>query len=247
MPSVINNKVIGRRLSRAFTLVELMVVMALASTLAALLLPALASAKEKSRRTVCKSNMRQFFHACFLYANDNDEEKFPSSTDNHGHPQTIYFSDMTYTNMMDYLGGQARVMSCPNIVYGSHTNYNPQIGHGIGYNYLGGLDSSQFGPSADFWVPAKCLSDAQTNTLIADANYWKQAGDKYKIAPHGPNGGVIANSTSFVTSLPGTKSADIGATGGNVALLDGSINWKNIKLMRDYPASSSDDQAYGNW
>jgi prepilin-type N-terminal cleavage/methylation domain-containing protein len=251
MPLVINSRVTGHRRSRAFTLVELMVVIALASTLAALLLPALAGAKEKSRRTVCKSNMSQFWHACFIYADDNGQ-MLPSSSDNNGHPQTIYLSNTTYSNVMDYIGHDSRILSCPNIVVGSQTNYpsyTPSIGHLIGYNYLGEMDPSLIAAAkgVDFWVPTKSTLDSPTNTILADANYWNQTGDRLKIAPHGASGGIVVNNTSFTVGLRGTKSADIGAQGGNVALLDGSINWKLIKNMGNYLASSSDDQYFGNW
>lgn len=117
-----------------FTLVELLVVVAMIAMLAALLLPALSTAREKGKSAVCQSNLKQLGIAFAMYWNDYNDYL----------PPAVDLPGLWVECIIKYLGGygrnpgdvylyhptrQARVLKCPS------TTLVPSIAHQLQYGY----------------------------------------------------------------------------------------------------------------
>ena len=247
-----------KSLRKGFTLIELLVVIAIIAILAAMLLPALAAAKERARRVACLNNERQFVLAAHLYAGDNDEKLPAGGTDNRNpmDTHTPILSSESKTNLLRY-ASDLKSLDCPNLAvwmarregWRTHDDY----GIAIGYHYLGGHPGTPWNAVAgttNRWVSPQKAGDDPTLALVADLNVYAYSFQRI-LAPHTARGPVVRDEAYFDANDAAYHQTprDIGAQGGNVALLDGSVSWRDIRQMKTYRASQlwEDDGAFGNW
>ena len=104
---------ITKNKGRAFTLIELLVVIAIIAILAAMLLPALASAKQRAWTTTCNSNLRQIGIGMRMFADDNGEMYPESGSDIYwgavdGATHLPSWMEQLYSNV-----GNTNVYNCP--------------------------------------------------------------------------------------------------------------------------------------
>lgn len=168
-----------------FTLIELLIVIAIIAILAALLLPALDAARKKARGTQCLSNLKQCAAFMFLYASDHDDWLPPPIAHRSGDLTTGTVDDMdSYmhwprrfllfaerrTSDESWKGDSYRKYRCPGFsekrLDDDHYDYGYAITYGMNNRLGGGVWNSnrfvrlnQIGRKPDInWEPQGSLS-----------------------------------------------------------------------------------------
>jgi len=153
----------------AFTLIELLVVIAIIAILAALLLPSLASAKERGKRAACESNLRQIQMAAQLYADDTK-----------GYPPAYINSTTRWMDLLKpFIGKTSGVYLCPSDQKQIRDNYdtNMFLSYGINtYNFAGNAYCFWYG------VQASNVRHPSNTIIYGDCtpgDYWCGSGSSF--------------------------------------------------------------------
>lgn len=226
---------------RAFTLLELLVVMAIVAILAALLLPAIQSARERGRAATCMSHIRQLAQSVHMYITDFDGHFPKTAPAGRNHPSDWVWGGNVVAHPQDpsacrridiedgvlwtyVYSGFKRYQDMPKDWHSSPANnvyLCPSAGavekvRGLSYSMNWNLDKDASGATLDEGVILSRVKNPSRCVLFVDEG--SELNDGYYDASDFPNQG------------------NLHLGGANLAFCDGHVEWKaveEVQKMRD--------------
>jgi prepilin-type N-terminal cleavage/methylation domain-containing protein/prepilin-type processing-associated H-X9-DG protein len=220
----------GMQKRRAFTLIELLVVIAIIAILAALLLPALSKAKQRSWTTSCNSNLHQIGLGMRMFADDNNENYPESGT-------TIYWGTndpvgppagsglRSWLEQVFPYVGNTNAYNCPGNVQMERDLQGP-------FNYFNGVRAAFIGSSDDpaqrHFVPVKSTSILFPSAFVLSgdtAGIPSSSGDLTFDPNDADKDDYTQNCVGGAADPSDTEVWQIHSKGQNILFADGHSKW----------------------
>lgn len=210
--------------NRAFTLAELLVVIAVIGLLVLTVLPVLGNTAERSKRAACQNNLRQLAAGMTVFAGNNAGRIVAArnaagvSVQNCLNPVQAAAAATVGLNVKS----NATVWTCPDRP--GLPVYEPQYPQWvIGYQYFGGITN---------WLnPAGVFQSRSPSNLASASPFWTLAADAV-MKNNGTWGGEEPGREYVYRNMPPHHALDsMIPEGGNQAFVDGSVQWIPFEQM----------------
>jgi prepilin-type N-terminal cleavage/methylation domain-containing protein len=208
------------RFKRAFTLIELLVVIAIIAILAALLLPALAKAKERAKRIQCLNNVKQFTLAMRVYGTDFADQ-MPDMSNTGAWPWDV---PRTVTDVLIKSGCTRNVMYDPGFpdqncdeLWEKFSGTFRVVGYALTFPNTARVKSTEWNENISRSPMGISISD---RTLLSCATIQDTGTGSYTEIKGGWSG--VHRSPHVNNTVP---------AGGNEGMLDGSGRWIQFQKM----------------